>query len=149
MTTISLSDWSQSPEILVGEAEHKRLVVAALTDIGDSTDRIDFLLYELDRAKLVRDTLLPPDVVRIGSIVRFKPIPGAERTVKLVMPGEEHLPGDYRLSVTSALGAALLGLRPDHVMTWLDPDGATHRVKVLKVANTMPRTNDDPGPSAA
>lgn len=149
MTTISLSDWSQSPEILVGEQEHKRLVVAALTDIGDSTDRIDFLLYELDRARLIRDALLPSDVVRIGSIVRYKRLPGEERTIKLVMPGEENLPGDYRLSVTSALGAALLGLRPDHVMTWLDPDGATRRIKVLKVANTLPRTDDDPGPSAA
>lgn len=149
MTTISLSDWSQSPDILVGEQEHKRLVVAALTDIGDSTDRIDFLLYELDRARLVRDALLPSDVVRIGSIVRYKPLPGEERTIKLVMPGGENLPGDYRLSVTSALGAALLGLRPDHVMTWLDPDGVTRRIKVLKVANTMPRTDDDPGPSAA
>ena len=149
MTTISLADWSQSPEILVGEEEHRRLTRAALTDLGDGTDRIDFLLYELDRARLVRDALLPPDAVRIGSIVRCKPMPGEERVVKLVMPGAENLPGDYRLSVTSALGAALLGLRPGQVMTWLDADGVTHRIKVLKVANTAQPDNDPPGPSAA
>ncbi|MBE7732750.1 GreA/GreB family elongation factor [Devosia faecipullorum] len=149
MTTISLSDWSQAPDIVVGEHEHKKLTIAALTDIGDSTDRIDFLLYELDRAHLVDDAMLPPDIVRIGSIVRYKPMPGEERTIKLVMPGDENLPGDYRLSVTSAHGAALLGLRPGHVMTWLDPDGVTRRLKVLKVANSTPRWDDDPGPGAA
>lgn len=149
MTTISLSDWSQSPEVIVGRNEHKALTIAALTDIGDSTDRIDFLLYELDRARIVLDTELPPDVVRIGSIVRYKPMPGEERTIKLVLPGNESLPGDYRLSVTSSHGAALLGLRPGHIMTWLDADGVTQRLKVLKVANTPPRNHTDPGPSAA
>ncbi len=149
MTTISLADWGQSPEIIIGQKEHKKLTIAAMTDIGDSSDRIDFLLYELDRARIVEDTALPPDVVRIGSIVRYKPVPGEERTVKLVMPGDEHLPGGYRLSVTSSHGAALLGLRPDHVMSWLDADGVTHRIKVLKVANTPARDGEDPGPSAA
>lgn len=149
MTTISLSDWSQAPEIVVGRHEHKKLTIAALTDVGDSTDRIDFLLYELDRARLVDDALLPPDVVRIGSIVRYKPMPGEERTIKLVMPGDENLPGDYRLSVTSAHGAALLGLRPGHIMTWLDANGVTHRLKALRVANDMVRGDDDPGPGAA
>lgn len=149
MTTISLSDWSQSPEILIGQREHKKLTIAAMTDIGDSTDRIDFLLYELDRARIVADAALPPDVVRIGSIVRYKPMPGEERTIKLVMPGDDGLIGDYRLSVTSAHGAALLGLRPDHLMTWIDGDGVTQRIKVLKVANNLARNTDDPGPDAA
>ncbi|WIY52673.1 GreA/GreB family elongation factor [Devosia sp. YIM 151766] len=153
MTTISLSDWSQSPEILVGEQEHKRLTITAMTDVGGA-ERIDFLLYELDRARIMRDALLPADVIRIGSIVRYKSLPGEERTIKLVLPADEHLPGGYRLSVTSAHGAALLGLRPGHIMTWIDPDSGTQRIKVLKVANTGPRPieepgSDDPGPSAA
>lgn len=149
MTTISLADWSASPEIIVGQHEHRRLTIAALTDIGDSTDRIDFLLYELDRARIVADAVLPPDVVRIGSIVRYKPVPGDERTIKLVMPGDEHVGGNYRLSVTSAHGAALIGLRPGHVITWLDADGITQRIRVLKVANAPSRDAPDPGPSAA
>lgn len=148
MTTTSISDLSQSPEIVVGQLEHRRLTVAALTEIGDGTDRMDFLLYELDRARIVADIALPPDVVRIGSIVRYQPMPGMERTIKLVMPGDETLAGDYRMSVTSEHGAALLGLRPGHVMTWLGAGGAIHRLKVLKVANTPPH-GSDPGPSAA
>lgn len=149
MTTISLADWAQSPEILVGEADHRRLTVAALTDIGQSAERMDFLLYELDRARIVKDGLLPPDVVRIGSVVRYKTLPGEERTIKLVMPEQAERAGAYRVSVTSTHGAALLGLRPGHVMSWLEPDGTTHRLKVLKVANAATETDPDPGPFAA
>ncbi len=150
MTTISLSEWTQSPDIVIGEEEHRRLTVAALTDIGQSAERMDFLLYELDRTRIVKDGLLPSDVVRIGSVVRYKPIPGEERTVKLVMPEHVDRSGSYRLSVTSSHGAALLGLRPDHVMSWLETDGTMQRLKVLKVANTPAGveagTDDDPDP---
>jgi len=149
LTTISLADWSRSPEIVIGEKEHKRLTIAAMTEIGDSSDCMDFLMHELDRARIVDDAQLPPDVVRIGSVVRFKPMPGEEQTVKLVMPGDESLPGNYRLSATSLTGAALLGLRPGDLMSWLSPDGVSHRIKVLKVANTPNHWGNDPGPSAA
>ena len=44
MTTISLSDWGQSPQILVGESEHRLLTATALTNIGADAERTDFLL---------------------------------------------------------------------------------------------------------
>jgi regulator of nucleoside diphosphate kinase len=147
MTTISLADWGQSPEIIVGEKEHQQVTVAALTSVGQSNDRTDFLLYELDRAKVVPDSMLPGDVVRLGSVVRYKPFPGEERTIKLVIPDDTEEAGVYRLSVTSAEGAALLGLRPGNAISWLDASGATHRIRVLSVAN--PGFSDDPGPSTA
>lgn len=147
MTTISLSDWGQSPQILVGENEHRLLTATALTNIGADAERTDFLLYELDRAQIVRDALLPADVVRIGSVVRYKPLPGDERTIKLIMPQDDEPASAYRLAVTSEHGAALLGLRPGHVMAWLEPDGKMRRLRVLQVTNPPPA--DDPGPSAA
>ncbi|KRA44761.1 hypothetical protein ASD80_06385 [Devosia sp. Root635] len=131
----------------MGESEHRRLTATALTSIGADAERTDFLLYELDRAQIVQDALLPPDVVRIGSIVRYRPMPGAERTVKLIISQDDEATGAYRLTVTSVYGAALLGLRPGHIMTWLDPDGKTQRLKVLQVTNPLP--GGDPGPSAA
>jgi regulator of nucleoside diphosphate kinase len=147
MTTISLAEWQQSPDILVGENEHRRLTIAAMTDVGQPADQMDFLLYELDRAQVVRDAQLPPDVVRLGSIVRYKPLPGEERTIKLVLPEAAERGDAYRLSVTSAHGAALLGLRPGHVISCNGPDGVPLRLKVLKVANSGPA--GDPGPLSA
>jgi len=147
MTTISLAGWGQSPEIIIGENERQRVIVAAMIDVEASSDHLDFLLYELDRAKVMPDELLPGDVVRIGSFVRYRPVPGAERTIKLVMPEDVEGNGSYRISVTSTHGAALLGLRPGNMMTWLDASGTTHRIKVLTVTNTL--IGGDPGPSAA
>ena len=68
MTTISL-DWMQSPEIVVGKTEHHRLTVVALTHVGER-GHADLLLYELDRARIIPDAMVPADVVRIGSIMR-------------------------------------------------------------------------------
>ena len=151
MTTISLSDRTQSPEIVMGKEEHKRLTVVALTNLGELGDNTDFLLYELDRARIVPDSTLPSDVVRIGSMVRYRPMPGLERTVKLVMPDGMAKPDGYRLSVTSEHGAALIGTRPGHVMVWVSPEGTMRRLEVIKVAygGTRPDPGHDPGPYAA
>lgn len=131
----ALIDRTHNPEILIGETDHRRLTVAALTDVEHSADQVDFLLYELDRARVVADGLLPADVVRIGSIVRYRADAGEERMAKLALPEAAGRDATYHLSVTSMKGAALLGLRPGDVMAWLDPDGARHRIEVLKVAN--------------
>ena len=136
MNTLSQTGWEPSlPEIVIGENERRQVTVAALTDVVHGSDHVDFLLYELDRAMVVPDAKLPADVVRLGSMVRYWFAPGQERTIKLVMPSEIELPGNYRLAVTSAHGAALLGLKAGATMTWLDPDGTTHGIEVLQVAN--------------
>lgn len=146
MTTISLSDWGQSPPIVIGEDERRKVTTAALTDIAADSNT-DFLLYELDRARVVPDRMVPPDVVRLDSIVRYRPVPGDERTIKLVLPSEADPGGSYRLSVTSSHGAALLGLSAGAAMTWIDPHGKVQRLKVIAVINPDPA--GDPGPSAA
>ncbi len=137
MTTLSLKDWSQSPEIMVGAREHRRLTTAALIDVEQDSDQVDFLLYELDRAQIVEDALLPADVVRIGSIARYRATSGEERTIKLVLPENIGGMAAYRMSVTSKDGAALLGLRPGQILAWVDAEGGAHSVEVLKVANPV------------
>lgn len=130
------ASWQQtSPEIIIGENERRLVTVAALTDVVHGSDHMDFLLYELDRARVVPDAMVPPDVVRLGSMVRYRYTPDHERTIKLVMPSEVELPGNYRLAVTSRHGAALLGLRAGAVFSWLEPDGTTQSIEVLQVAN--------------
>lgn len=151
MTTIALSDWTQSPQIVVGEEERRRLTVVALTEIGHSAEHADYLLYELDRAHVVPDAQLPPDVVRIGSVVRYRPSEGGERTIELVLPAnaERH---ENNLAVTTPEGAALLGLRPGQSISWLGADGQSQRIRVLRVTAPIdPRIDPDhdPGPSAA
>lgn len=135
MITIALQDWKHSPAIIVGQNELKRLTTAALTDVSNEADHVDFLLYELDRATIMDDATLPVDVVRLGSIVRYRSATTEEGTIKLVLPSEVDQAKSYRLSVTSMHGAALLGLRPDQTLSWLSPDGKVDHVEVVKVAN--------------
>lgn len=145
MTTISL-DWIASPEIVVGKTEHHRLTVVALTHVGERGNA-DLLLYELDRAKIIPDGMVPSDVVRIGSIVRYAPVPGAERIAKLVIPDDATGSAGYSLAVTSEHGAALLGTRPGQQMSWLDRNSEVQRLRIVAVVNDDP--DDDPGPLAA
>ena len=142
MTTIILTDWPQSPDIIVGEKDHRHLTRAALTDITYHADEVDFLLYELDRAKIVEDGALPSDVVRLNSIVRYRSDGAGERTVKLVLPDDYLRDNAFRLSATSMHGAALLGLRKGQVQSWLRPDGDADRVEVINVANSFHRQRD-------
>jgi regulator of nucleoside diphosphate kinase len=145
MTTISL-DWIASPEIVVGKTEHHRLTVVALTHVGERGNA-DLLLYELDRARIIPDGMVPSDVVRIGSIVRYAPVPGVERIAKLVIPDDATGSAGYSLAVTSEHGAALLGTRPGQQMSWLDRNGEVRRLRIIAVVNEDP--DDDPGPLAA
>lgn len=136
MTAITRDDWLQSPDILVGERD-RRLITTALTAATKDADPIDFLLYELDRARIMADDMLPPNVVRLDSIVRYRTGGSEERTVKLVLPEEISWNGEYRLSAPSMHGAALLGLMPGQILCRLSPDGVTDQVEVIKVANGL------------
>jgi len=135
MTLALEQEATRPPPLIIGDRDLQRVTVAALIDVSGSSDDTDFLLAELDRAQVVPEAELPPDVVRIGSIVSYESTSGDRRTVKLLMPVDAQPQGTYRLSVTSAHGAALLGLRPDAVMTWMNPDGQRHRIRVIDVRN--------------
>jgi regulator of nucleoside diphosphate kinase len=145
MTTISFADFNLSPSIIVGADERRRLLVLALTDLNHRAEEADFLHYELDRAQIVPDETVPPDVVRVGSVVRYRNTGGEELSTKVVLPGDAN-ETIGRISVLSAIGAALLGLRPRQSITWLDGTG---RKQLLTVLGVLAPSEDDPGPQAA
>lgn len=144
MTTTTLQDFVLSPDIIISRSEHRMLTVLAMGGSGHSADVADNLLYELERAEIVPDFLVPPDAVRMGSRVRYR-VNGAERTVELVLPAEADI-AEGRISVLTPVGAALIGLRRGQSITWLTRDG---RKEVLTVLGVDRPKEDDPGPSAA
>lgn len=120
------------PEIVLGDAEHRRLLVLAMTGTGHTADDSDYLHYELDRARRIPDSALPADRVRVGSTVAYRSN-GETRTVSLVYP--EHADARAgRVSVLSPVGAALLGLRPGQSITRMGWDGDFRTFTVLSVA---------------
>jgi regulator of nucleoside diphosphate kinase len=142
MTTLPL--WL-SPNITLSQGDHQKLSILALTGIGHDPDVADDLLHELDRASIVADTVLPSDVVRMGSRVRFR-TGRDERRVRLVYPGEADI-SSSRISVLTPVGAALIGLRAGQSITFRTRDG---RPQMLTVLHVLPAPDDDEdGPTAA
>lgn len=143
MTTITLSDLHLSPSLILGQSDHRQLARLALAGSGHSADAADDLLHEIDRAQVVDDRRLPPDVVRMGSRVRFR-TGRDERHVTLVWPAEADIAA-RRISVLTPVGTALIGLRAGQSITFRARDG---RPQMLTVLAVLPPEEDE-GPRAA
>jgi len=120
------------PSIIVGEADRHDLLVLAMGGTGHTADAADDLLYELGRARVVDDRLLPSDVIRMESTIVASIGGGKPQVLRLAYPQDEGRDG---ISIFSPIGTALLGLRSGQSMHWTDRDGTTHEVKVLSVIN--------------
>jgi regulator of nucleoside diphosphate kinase len=98
---------------------------------GAAAERLE---GELDRAVVVEDGPVAPDVVAMESRVTFEDEgTGTAREVVLVYPGSADASAG-RVSVLAPVGAALLGLRTGDRIDWPLPDGRTARIRILSVA---------------
>src|SRR5690606_239679 len=109
------------PQITLGGAEHRKLLILAMIRSGHSAEDSDYLHYELDRARVVPDGTLSPDTVRVGSTVTYRSDTRVQ-TVELVYPEHADV-ASGRISVLSPVGAALVGLRPGQSITRMGWDG--------------------------
>ncbi len=146
MTTISLSDFSLSPEIILASSEHRLLLRLAMGGTGHTADDADDLLYELERATVVPDQFLPSDTVRMGSTVSFRTAEGEQKSVELVLPIDADI-AEGKISVLTPIGTALLGMRTGQSISWRTRDGRRQALTVLQVQ--APQLNDEPEPPTA
>ena len=88
---------------------------------------------ELGRAKIVRNTELPVDVVAIDSRVTFIDLDTAEEsTVTLVYPANANIE-QMKISILSPIGTALIGLRVGGKIDWPLPSGRIRHLQVIAV----------------
>ena len=133
----------REPAITLSRTDHSRLSRLAETASDRNPAVADGLLAELDRARVVADSSLADDVVRMGSTLRFTTDAGEARTVTLVYPGEADIAAG-KVSVLTPIGAALIGLSANQSIDWTALDGRIHRLTVESVEN-----HDAVGPAAA
>lgn len=123
------------PRIIVSATEELRLtalaMAAELTGCAESAAKT--LLAEMGRAHLVEHSEVPPDVVRMYSLVEFEIDGRNRRPVTLVYPAEADI-SRGRISILTPIGAALIGLAAGQAMTVQAPDGKAHKLRVLSVA---------------
>jgi regulator of nucleoside diphosphate kinase len=91
------------------------------------------LEIELDRAKIIADNEVPPDLVTMNSKVKFlNETEDKEMIVTIVYPPDANF-SEGKVSVLASLGAALIGLRVGQQINWQFPDGKTKTLRILEV----------------
>lgn len=119
----------RKPAITMTRSDHERLWRLAESYALKNPEVADELLAELERARVVADGRVAPDVVRMGSTLRFMTDAGEDRTVTLVFPGEADIAAG-KVSILTPIGAALIGLSRGQSIDWTARDGRTHRLTV-------------------
>jgi regulator of nucleoside diphosphate kinase len=127
-------DVDQRPPIVIATADRDLLL-----DLLPTTDSeaAEFLREELERADIACREIAPNALVSIGSTVKFIDHKAMSiKAVKLVLPYEAN--GIDLISVTGALGSALIGLGPGQTITWYEAQ-TERRATVLE---TNKRSSD-------
>lgn len=110
--------------IVLGQSDYRKLLT--LGAAGED------LLNEIERASIVEDALLPDDVVRMGSRVRYRMETGEERQVELVWPAEADI-ALKRIAVTTPIGTALIGVRAGATVECEARNGRVNELTILAV----------------
>lgn len=94
---------------------------------------------EVERAIIVEEDMLPPDIVAIGSNVRVLDLQsGLHEHYVLVLPGQVDV-ARGRISVLAPLGTALIGCRVGDVVEWHMPGGLRRlRIEAVLHGEVLP-----------
>ena len=133
------------PPIVVGERDYRRLSELSDRTAHELPKISSFLAAELDRAEILPDQQLPPDVVTMESRVEFRMAEsGPGRVVTLVYPAEADIQKG-KLSILTPVGTALLGMSPGQSMSWEDRTG---ELKTLTLQAVLSQPQPQPQPSS-
>jgi regulator of nucleoside diphosphate kinase len=123
---------AEQPTIRLTQRDFDRL--SDLADAYAAAGRpLAALEEELSRAEILRDDAAPRDIVTIDATVEYEDEDGTRRAVTLVLPQEADI-DRQRVSVTTPVGSALLGLSVGQTIDWTLPDGRRRRYRVLAVS---------------
>jgi regulator of nucleoside diphosphate kinase len=119
--------------ITIARPDYERLLDLAWAARAQSPEVGEFLLEEIDRARVVEPQAVPPGVVTMGAIVAYRDdATDQERRVTLVYPGEQDI-ALGRISVLTPIGAALIGLAEGQSLAFRTPSGEERSLTVLEV----------------
>ncbi len=91
------------------------------------------LEIELERASILADNEVPPNLVTMNTRLRFKKmLSGEERVVTLIYPSA-NMPSDNVISILSPLGIALIGLSLNQEINYQFSNNKLERLKILEI----------------
>jgi regulator of nucleoside diphosphate kinase len=127
------------PAIIVGKHDLERLRAVVESNLfGRDEEAAERLGAELDRAIVVPQDAVPPEIVTVGSRVVFEDADtGRTREVTLCEPRDAD-PSQGRVSILAPVGSALLGLGVGETIDWPLPNGRTGTFRIVAVERRMP-----------
>ncbi|MBB3345409.1 MULTISPECIES: nucleoside diphosphate kinase regulator [unclassified Luteimonas] len=125
------SDAGATPAITVSSIDLARLEAMLQSPALRNHPTAELLQRELDRAEVLPPDAMPPDVVRMHTVVECEDADGAPRHLTLVYPQEADVAKGH-VSVLAPVGAALLGLSIGQCIDWPTPGGVL-RLRVTSV----------------
>lgn len=155
------------PDVTLAASDHRRLERLARVNASQGDPDACFLLGEINRAEVVPDRAARlTGIVTMGSWVTFWIDWGLSRETRRLVYPEDYTSERTQISVTSPLGAALVGLKIGSEIPFFVA-GRTNVVRIESVSRNDPNDvvrvlfgnpvfqgkklsdDDDPGPSAA
>lgn len=120
------------PPIIVSSLDLQRLERLLDRESCSPPAGSESLQGELDRASVVDPAEIPPEVVTMNTVVRFRDETSrVDHELTLVYPRGANGPGT--VSVLAPVGSALLGLSVGQAITWRIPGGRETRLRVLEI----------------
>lgn len=120
------------PKITLTAQDHDSLSRLANAALDRMPEVANVLLSELERARIVGEKAIKPNIVRMGSTLTYRSDDGAERRVTLVFPAEADI-SQGRVSIMTPIGTALIGLAEGQSIAWTARDGRKHRLSIVMV----------------
>lgn len=112
--------------IIISDADHKRLkalIEKVTVDLNTSDEYIQALNNELERARVVSPSDVPPEVITMNSVVRLRDMStGETEEYELVYPPEADI-ACTRISILAPVGTALIGYQAGDIIEWPVPAG--------------------------
>jgi len=123
------------PPITITTRDMDRLSAIANRSTMQLPDIAEFLLREITRANVVPEQRVLRGLVQMGSKVVYRDeATGRQRSVVLVYPHDANIDVG-RISVLTAVGAALIGLSVGQSIKFKTPSGRCRSLTVLHVEN--------------
>ena len=136
---------SREPAIILGNADVARLRAVVEWHLsGRDREAAERLEAELDRAIVVPQREVPPEIVTMDSRVVFEDAEtGRRREITLCYPREAD-PARGRISILAPVAAALLGLRAGDSIEWPMPDCRKATLRIASVVYQPEAAGDVP-----
>jgi regulator of nucleoside diphosphate kinase len=91
------------------------------------------LTNELSRVIVKNENEMPPDVIKLESMVDVETLYGIKKNIILVKPTDRNIK-ENKISILSPMGSALIGYAQGDEVDWDLPKGKS-RIKILNVVN--------------